>query len=71
MRGRFLLALGETGTGRGNAGRQIHLVGAHCGAGIDVRRDHHHPAALPAQGFDLACKVRPRRSAQALELAFR
>jgi hypothetical protein len=28
---RFLLALGETGTGGGNAGRRIHLVRAHGG----------------------------------------
>ena len=27
--GRFQLALGETGTGSGDAGRQIHLVRAH------------------------------------------
>jgi hypothetical protein len=29
--GRFPLALGETGTGSGDAGRRIHLVRAHCG----------------------------------------
>jgi hypothetical protein len=28
---RFPFALGETGTGSGDAGRRIHLVRAHCG----------------------------------------
>ena len=37
---RFLLTLGETGTGGGDAGRQIHLVRAHCCSGTGVRCDH-------------------------------
>jgi hypothetical protein len=53
--GRFLLALGETGTGGGDAGRRVHLVCAHCGSGIGVRCDHLDVAALFAQGLDLAC----------------
>jgi len=53
--GRFLLALRETGTGGGDAGRRIHLVCAHCGSGIGVRCDHLDVAALLAQGLDLAC----------------
>ena len=53
--GRFLLALGETGTGGGDAGRRVHLVRAHCGSGIGVRCDHLDVAALLAQGLDLAC----------------
>ena len=56
--GRFLLALGDTGTGRRGAGRQIHLVPAHCGSGIGVRCDHLNVAALLAQGLDLARQVR-------------
>jgi hypothetical protein len=56
--GRFLLALGETGTGGGDAGRRIHLVRAHCGSGIGVRCDHFDAAALLAQGLDLARQVR-------------
>lgn len=44
--GRFLLALGETGTGGGDTGRRIHLVRAHSGAGIGVRCDHLDVAAL-------------------------
>ena len=69
--GRFLLALGETCTGGGDAGRRIHLVRAHCSSGIGVRCDHLDAAALLAQGLDLACQVRApfRVSAQALELA--
>ena len=55
--GRFLLALGETGTGGGDAGRRVHLVRAHCGQGIGVRCDHLDAAALLAQGLDLACQV--------------
>jgi hypothetical protein len=55
---RFLLALGETGMGGGDAGRRIHLVRAHCGSGIGVRRDHLDAAALLAQGLDLARQVR-------------
>ncbi len=69
--GRFLLALGETGTGGGDAGRGIHLVRAHCGSGIGVRCDHLDVAALLAQGLDLACQVCARKFAQALELACR
>jgi site-specific DNA recombinase len=71
--GHFLLALDETGTGGGDAGRGIHLVRAHCGSGIGVWSDHLDVAALLAQGRDLACQVHPpfRWSAQALELAFR
>ena len=69
--GRFQLALGETGTGGGDAGRQIHLVRTHCGSGIRVRCDHLDAAALLAQGLDLACKVRAREFAQTLELASR
>ena len=53
--GRFLLALGETGTGGGDAGRRVHLVRAHCGSGIGVRCDHLDVAALLAQGLDLVC----------------
>src|ERR1039457_2863161 len=53
--GGFLLALGETGTGGGDAGCRIHLVRAHCGSGIGVRCDHLDAAALLAQGLDLAC----------------
>ena len=56
--GRFLLALGETGTGGGDAGRRIHLVRAHCGSGIGVRCDHLDAAALLAQALDLALQVR-------------
>src|SRR5262249_13817427 len=56
--GRFLLALGETGAGGGDAGRRVHLVGAHCGPGIGVRCDHLDAAALLAQRLDLACQVR-------------
>jgi hypothetical protein len=56
--GHFLLALGETGTGGGDAGRQIHLVRAQCGSGIGVRCDHLDAAALLAQGLDLARQVR-------------
>jgi hypothetical protein len=52
--GRFLLALGETGTRGGDAGCRIHLVRAHCGSGIGVRCDHLDAAALLAQGLDLA-----------------
>jgi hypothetical protein len=52
--GRFLLPLGETGTGGGDAGRQIHLVRAHCRSAVRIRRDHHNVAALLAQGLDLA-----------------
>jgi hypothetical protein len=55
--GRFLLALGETGTGSGDAGRGIHQVRAHCGSGTGVRCDHLDAAALLAQGLDLACEV--------------
>lgn len=55
--GRFQLALGETGTGGGDAGRQIDLVRAHCGLGIGVRCDHLDAAALLAQGLDLALQV--------------
>ena len=69
--GRFQLALGETGTGGGDAGRQIHLVRAHGGSGIGVRCDHLDAAALLAQGLDLAFQVRARESAQTLELACR
>ena len=69
--GRFLLALGETGTGGGDAGRRIHLVRAHCGSGIGIRCDHHDAAALLAQGLDLAFQVRARESAQTLDLACR
>src|ERR1700680_2291657 len=32
--GRFLLTLGKTGTGGGDAGRRVHLVCAHCGSGM-------------------------------------
>jgi len=69
--GRFLLALGETGTGGGDAGRRVHLVCARCGSGIGVRCDHLDAAALLAQGLDLAGQVCARKSAQALELACR
>jgi len=71
--GRFLLALGETGTGGGDPGRRIHLVRAHRGSGIGVRCDHLDVAALLAQGLDVARQVRApfRWSAQALELACR
>src|SRR5215203_3617345 len=69
--GRFLLALGETGTGGGDAGRQVHLVCAHCGSGIGVRCDHLDVAALLTQGLDLAWRVCARKSAQTLELACR
>src|SRR5882757_9201937 len=65
---RFLLALGVTGTGGGDAGRRIHLVRAHRGSGIGVRCDHLDVAALLAQGLDLACQVCARKFAQALEL---
>jgi hypothetical protein len=68
--GRFLLALAETGTGGGYAGRGIHQVRAQCGSGIGVRRDHLDVAALLAQALDLTSQVRARWSAQALELAF-
>ena len=68
---RFLLALGETGMGGGDAGLRIHLVRAHCGSGIGVRCDHLDAAALLAQAFDLTCQVRARESAQTLELACR
>ena len=46
--GRSLLALRETGAGGGDAGRQVHLVRAHCGLGVGVRCDHVNVAALPA-----------------------
>jgi len=59
-----MLALGETGTGGGDAGRQIHLVRAHCGSGIGVRCDHLDAAALLAQTLDLACQVEAREFAQ-------
>jgi GNAT superfamily N-acetyltransferase len=55
--GRFLLALGKTGTGGGDAGCRIHLVRAHRGSGIGVRCDHHDVAALVAQALDLARQV--------------
>ncbi|SEB32564.1 hypothetical protein SAMN04490220_0005 [Rhodococcus jostii] len=42
---RFLLTLGETGTGGGDPGRKIHQVRAQCGSGIGVRCDH----------LDMAC----------------
>ena len=50
----------------------IHLVRAHCGSGIGVRRDHLDAAALLTQSLDLALQVHApfRWSAQALELAF-
>jgi hypothetical protein len=57
--GRFLLALGETGTGGGDAGRRVHLVRAHCGSGIGVRCDHLDVATLPTQGLDLALESMP------------
>ena len=57
---RFPLALGETGTGGGDAGRRIHLVRAHCGSGVSVRCDHLDAAALLAQALDLALQVRAR-----------
>src|SRR5580692_9464189 len=69
--GRFHLALGETSTRGGDAGRQIHLVRAHCGSGIGVRCDHLDAAALLAKGLHLTFQVRARESAQTLELACR
>ena len=50
--------LGQDRHLRRDAGRQIHLVRAHCGLGIGVRRDHLYAATLLAQGLDLARKVR-------------
>jgi hypothetical protein len=52
--GRFLLALVETGLGGGDAGRRVHLVCAHGGLGIGIRRDHLDAAALLPQSLDLA-----------------
>jgi hypothetical protein len=57
--GRFQFALGETGTGGGDAGRQIHLVRAHCGSGIGVRCDHLDAAALLAQASIWLAKSAP------------
>src|ERR1039457_2132259 len=69
--GRFLLALGETGTGGGDAGRGIHLVRTQCGSESGGGCDPLAAGALFAQGLDLVCRVRARWSAQALELACR
>src|SRR3984885_6456979 len=67
--GRFLLALDETGPGGRDAGRRVHLVGAHGGPGTGVRGDYLDVAALLAEGLDLAGPVGAGKSAQALELA--
>src|SRR5487761_2147607 len=64
--GRFQLALGETGTGGGDAGPRVHLVRAHCGSGIGIRGDHLDAAALLAKGLNLAFQIRARESAQTL-----
>ena len=68
----LLLALDESGTGGGDAGRRVHLVRAHCGLGGGVGRDHRDVAALCTQSLDLALQVHAPFgwSAQALELAF-
>jgi len=51
-RGPLPAALGETGTGGGDAGRRIHLVRANRGSGIGVWCDHLDAAAVRSR-FDL------------------
>jgi hypothetical protein len=51
---RFPIALGETGTGSGDAGHVIHLACANCGQGISVWCDHLEAVALLAQAIDRA-----------------